>query len=59
MWVHVGASLNVGEKSNIFRSVAFQNVVQNSCNAGLEMHLQVDPPEILNQSGGLMPRIGG
>jgi hypothetical protein len=44
MWVHAGASLYVGEKSNIFRSITFQNVVQNSCNTGLVMHLQVDLP---------------
>jgi hypothetical protein len=45
--VHAGASLDVGEKSNIFRNDTFQNIVQNSYNAGLVMHLQVDlPPRI-------------
>jgi hypothetical protein len=44
MRVHAGISLNVGEKSNTFRSVTFQNIVQNSCNAGHVMHLQVDLP---------------
>jgi hypothetical protein len=33
LWVHVGASLDVGDKSNILMTVTFQNVVQNSCNA--------------------------
>jgi hypothetical protein len=28
----------------IFRSFTFQNLVQNSFNAGLVMHLQVDLP---------------
>jgi hypothetical protein len=42
--VHVGARLDVCEKRIIFRSVTFQNLVQNSCNAGLVTHLQVDLP---------------
>jgi hypothetical protein len=37
--VHVGARLDVGEKRIIFVSVTFQNLVHNSCNAGLVMHL--------------------
>jgi hypothetical protein len=44
LWVHVDASLNVSEKSINFRSVIFQNLVQNSCNAMLITHLQVDLP---------------
>jgi hypothetical protein len=36
--------IDVDEKSIIFSSVIFQNVVQNSCNAGLVTHLQVDLP---------------
>jgi hypothetical protein len=34
LWVHADARLDVGEKSIIFRSVTFQNLVHNSCNAG-------------------------
>jgi hypothetical protein len=36
------ARLNVGEKNIIFRSVTFQNLVHNSCNARHVTHLQVD-----------------
>jgi hypothetical protein len=36
--------IDVDEKSIIFSSVIFQNVVQNSCNTGLVTHLQVDLP---------------
>jgi hypothetical protein len=39
-----GYWIDVDEKSIIFRSVTFQNLVQNSCNIGLVMHLQVDLP---------------
>jgi hypothetical protein len=42
--IHAGARLDVGEKSIIFRSVTFQNLVQNSCNVGLVTHLQVGLP---------------
>jgi hypothetical protein len=42
--VHVGPRLDVGEKNIIFKSVTFQNLVQNSCNVGLVTHLQVDLP---------------
>jgi hypothetical protein len=34
LWVHADARLDVGEKSIIFRSVTFQNLVHNSCNVG-------------------------
>jgi hypothetical protein len=34
-----GRYIYVGEKSIIFRSVTFQNLVQNSYNAGLVTHL--------------------
>jgi hypothetical protein len=37
--VHTGARLNVGEKSIIFRSVTFQNLVHNSYNARHVTHL--------------------
>jgi hypothetical protein len=37
--VHAGARLDVAEKSIIFRSVTFQNLVQNSCNARLVTHM--------------------
>jgi hypothetical protein len=37
--VHVGASLDVGEKSIIFNIVTFQKLVQNSYNTGLVTHL--------------------
>jgi hypothetical protein len=40
--VHTGGSLDVGEKSNIFQIITFQNVVQNSCNVDLVTHLQID-----------------
>jgi hypothetical protein len=40
--LHAGARLDVGEKRINFRCVTFQNVVQNSCNAGHVTHLQVD-----------------
>jgi hypothetical protein len=40
--VHTGARLDTGEKRIIFRSVTFQNLVQNSCNARLVTHLRVD-----------------
>jgi hypothetical protein len=39
-----GARLDMSEKSIIFSSVTFQNIVQNSCNTGLVTHLQVDLP---------------
>jgi hypothetical protein len=39
LWVHVGTRLDIGEKNIIFRSITFQNVVQNSSNAGLATHL--------------------
>jgi hypothetical protein len=42
LWVHVGARLNVGEKSIIFRSVTFQILVHNSYNARYLTHMQVD-----------------
>jgi hypothetical protein len=38
--VHTGARLDAGEKRIIFRSVTFQNLVQNSYNA--VTHLWVD-----------------
>jgi hypothetical protein len=44
LWVHAGVRLDVGEKSIIFRSVTFQNIVQKSYNGGLVTHLQVDLP---------------
>jgi hypothetical protein len=37
-----GYLMSAGEKRISFRSVRFQNLVQNSCNVGLIMHLQVD-----------------
>jgi hypothetical protein len=42
LWVHADVKLDIGEKRIIFRSVTFQNLVQNSYNAGLVTHLQVD-----------------
>jgi hypothetical protein len=42
LWVHAGARLDVGENSIIFRSITFQNLVHNSCNAMHVTHLQVD-----------------
>jgi hypothetical protein len=45
--VHAGARLDVGEKRIIFWSVTFQNLVHNSCNAGLVTHLQEDLPSNL------------
>jgi small basic protein len=39
LWVHMGARLNVGEKSIILRSVTFQNLVHNSYNARHVTHL--------------------
>jgi hypothetical protein len=36
--------IDMDEKSIIFRSVTFQNLVQNPCNIGLVTHLQVDLP---------------
>jgi hypothetical protein len=38
--VHVGPRVSMVEKRIIFRSVIFQNLVQNSCNAILVTHLQ-------------------
>jgi hypothetical protein len=43
LWAHAGARLVVDEKKIIFRSVTFQNVVQNSYNTQLVTHLQVNP----------------
>jgi hypothetical protein len=37
--VHMGTRVGVGEKIIIFRSVTFQNLVQNSYNVGLVTHL--------------------
>jgi hypothetical protein len=45
-----GRLIDMGEKSIIFRSVTFQNLVQNSCNTGLVTHMQVDLPWNLNLS---------
>jgi hypothetical protein len=42
LWVHADARLDMGEKSIIFRSVTFQNVVQNTCNTRHVTHLQVE-----------------
>jgi hypothetical protein len=39
LWVHT-ARLDVSEKSIIFRSITFQNLVYNSCNASHVTHLQ-------------------
>jgi hypothetical protein len=49
LWVQAGARLDLGGKRIIFRSVTFQNVVKNSCNAQLVTHLQVDPSKLLWQ----------
>jgi hypothetical protein len=48
--VHADARLDVGEKSIIFRSVTFQNLVHNSYNVRLVTHLQVDLPWNLNSA---------
>jgi hypothetical protein len=48
LWVHTDTRLDVDEKKIIFRSIIFQNLVLNSCNAGLVTHLQVDLPWYLN-----------
>jgi hypothetical protein len=50
LWVHADARLDVGEKSIIFRSVTFQNLVHNSYNVRLVTHLQVDLPWNLNSA---------
>jgi hypothetical protein len=42
LWVHADARLDVDEKNIIFRSVTFQNIIQNLCNADLVTHLHVD-----------------
>jgi hypothetical protein len=47
LWVHVGTILHVIEKRIIFERVIFQNLVHNSCNVGLVMHLQLDLPSNL------------
>jgi hypothetical protein len=39
--VCAGVRLDVCEKNIIFRSVTFQNIVHNSCNARHVTHLQV------------------
>jgi hypothetical protein len=44
LWVQAGARLDVDEKNIIFRSVTFQNVVENPYNADLVTHMQVDLP---------------
>jgi hypothetical protein len=44
LWIHAGARLDVGEKRIILNNVTFQNLVQNSCNVSLVMHLQVNLP---------------
>jgi hypothetical protein len=55
LWVHADARLDVGEEMIIFRSVTFQNLVHNSCNAPVGG----PPPQKSNQSGRLRPRIAG
>jgi hypothetical protein len=44
LWVQAGTRLDVDEKNIIFRSVTFQNVVENPYNADLVTHMQVDLP---------------
>jgi hypothetical protein len=55
LWVHADARLDVGEKMIIFRSVTFQNLVHNSCNAPIGG----PPPQKSNRSDRLRPRIAG
>jgi hypothetical protein len=44
LWVQAGARLDVDEKNIIFRSVTFQNIVENPYNTDLVTHMQVDLP---------------
>jgi hypothetical protein len=57
LWVHADARLDVGEKSIIFRSVTFQNLVHNSYNVRLERTYRWTSPGISIRPDRLTPSI--